>query len=126
MKYRLLKNLPNHKAGEIVETNKYGLVRTRYECRLCDDCSCYFDPEKRSDFFEPVDERWKPKGHELIYSIVSINKNIIDSYIYNLEFFNLTALKEMTDNHNYFPTREAAERALERIKAVLKEEQEKI
>lgn len=113
MKYKLLKDLPWAKAGTTCKG-------------FCDDFSTYYInipnegsfgfPEATfSDWFEEVDERWKPKQSEYYYFIAA---NSIEC----VKWCDMhQGDKALYEAGNCFRTRELAEQAAEQIKALLKE-----
>jgi len=100
-KYRLLRDLPFAKAGEIV-SEEYWL-----------DYFVAYKFVQQTDWFEEVKERWEPKNSVCWVSVVGEVKKE--------EVNNICLLQRMIDFGNYFRTREQAEEAAKRIKKVLDE-----
>ena len=67
MKYKLLKDLPGCSAGAIFEKKVHGYTTTI----LLNDYIGFPSKvvETRTDWFEPVIERWKPKEGEMYYCL---------------------------------------------------------
>lgn len=127
MKYRLKKDLPWAKAGTIVESDK---GKSAHNVIISYSCTAKWgrDAGKKvwhawypymyeswSDWFEEVDERWKPEKDCIYYTVGkdgALSYDRWDNYPLNEERYNFG---------NCFRTRELAERAAEEIKALLKE-----
>ena len=114
MKYKLLKDLPWVKAGTICENTSnddFGL-RNMW---VPDYGNIGIHVATFSDWFEEVDERWKPKLNSTYFYLNpenEVNVTTWDEYLIDSKRFRFG---------NCFKTQEKAKQAAEQIKALLKE-----
>lgn len=113
MKYKLLKDLPWAKAG-IILSGFYDNQST-YSVYILNEGIFGFPEATFSDWFEEVDERWKPEDGERYFIVGS------RGYVMESEWKGYTMDYARYDIGNCFKTEEQAERAAEQIKALLKE-----
>lgn len=120
MKFKLLKDLPWASKGQVVyadETVVGGLCA--FSFRDEDDKKLgvmTMTSNQFYDWFEEVDERWKPEEEETYYYL-DTSGSVGDLYW----FGDSNHLQRQYNFGNCFRTRELAERAAEQIKALLKE-----
>jgi hypothetical protein len=125
MKYKLKRDLPFAKAGDLVEAwedvvaavldNGSSTVKTVGKKIRLNNLWCDVPLECWGDWFEEVDERWKPKQSEYYYFIAANNIECVKWCDMH------QGDKALYEAGNCFRTRELAEQAAEQIKALLKE-----
>lgn len=117
MKYRLKKDLPWAEAGTICEVvaqerclnGSYLMKDTVLQNEFTAPYATF------SDWFEEVDERWKPTFRDQYWFAATYGGADFD-------YFNGEDIsKGRYENFNMFPTKELAEQAAEQVKALLKE-----
>lgn len=119
MKWILKKDLPWASAGQIVSADSTSIGRFHA-------FSIYDEDNKKLgavtmtdnqfyDWFEKVDERWKPEEYEVYYFVGT------ECDIGYLKWEKYVADEDRYKVGNCFKTKEAAQRAAEEIKALLKE-----
>ncbi len=103
MKYRLLKNLPGIKAGVLINENKIEVFMIAIVQNL-NSGKIHIHPLQYPEWFEKIDEWWKPKDGEKYWFVHSDGKVLSSETYYD-------------DNYpNYFSTKKQAEEAAKRIK----------
>lgn len=126
MKYKLLKDLPFAKAGEMVEVTSVGYAVVdegglrvteveskkvelgKYECSLPKDANV-------SEWLEEVDERWKPGMFKTYFYFDSVGD------VHVTDWANCSVDEARYKSGNCFRTREKAQRAAEEVKKTLQE-----
>lgn len=112
MKYKLLKDLPDVRAGAIAELDSMGWLAFKTK-KGCFVNYPKFVIETNPDWFEEVVERWVPKKGELYHHIDflrSVGCRIFEKHIYDNAFLEMG---------NYFKTEEQAKEASLRVKQIL-------
>ena len=120
MKYRLLRDLPWAKVGEEIvcvhNVSNCIIFRTEEDCKSQPIFSVQFRSDycdDNPDWFEPVDERWKP-GYSSMYWMLNSMGGVEEfkwlGTDYNYSYYN---------NGNCFQTKDQAEEAAKRIKQTL-------
>lgn len=117
-RYKLKKDLPTFKAGEVFEL--WDSIETQGLCRESDGVMAYHQktldkfPNILTDWFEEIKEptRWKPElGHDYYY--ISGDGHIYDNSWDDSQFVD----RGRFEIGNCFQTKEEAEKAVERLKA---------
>lgn len=113
-KYKLLKDLPGINKGSIWKSKGWFYEPERYfEDMIPPRCSAHF--VEFSDFFEPLNEKWKPKEGEKYWYVNSTGLVI--------ETVSLaTHGKGEINFGNCFPTKQAAQEMRDKIKELLGKE----
>lgn len=116
MKWKLKRDLPWHKSG--TEWEKfYKDVDGEYRMNPVGmrNATYSFPPATFSDWFEEVDERWKPRtGEEFFFAAEEGGTNCLKWENYSID-------EDLYKIGNCFKTKTEAEQAAEQIKALLKE-----
>lgn len=112
MNYVLKKDLPNLKAGAVF-TQRHGV----YDVDIDGTGHCFSlfknTVENNPDWFEP--EVWKPNANDRVFTVSSTGE--VGDWIFNTNgIFSELYLK----SGNCFRTKEAAERAADKIREILK------
>lgn len=125
MKYRLKKDLPWAKAGEDLPWAKAGEVcegerpKDTYYWVNIKGLQLHIRAQEFSDWFEEVDEQWKPRMGDTYYFFENYGTIVEDRWSCDCD--EMVVDEERWKLGNCFRTRELAERAAEEIKALLKE-----
>jgi len=115
MKYKLKRPLPRAEVGTIWDVLLYGKEILMKEDN--NDLQEIFPSATFSDWFEEVDERWKPEHGDTYWLMEGAEDDISDWTWRDGEQYP----EKMWDMGYVFRTRELAEQAAEQIKALLKE-----
>ncbi len=124
MKYKLKRATPFREAGEMAtvygENSDYTNVYFENTDQRGWQSDC-FPTTTFSDWFEEVDERWKPDEGKAFYRIIIDTLTYIEEEKWNTKEHYCLWKEEILKQGLVFRTRELAERAAEQIKALLKE-----
>jgi len=116
MKYKLLKELPFKKPGELATKYVHNLGEHITPMLFSKDNETELFPSATfSDWFEEVDERWKPEMGTTYFYVSAAG------YVFTDRWYAMPYELEIYKHGNRFRTRELAEKAAEQIKALLKE-----
>jgi len=117
MKYKLKRDLPWAKAGNLWKIHEERERDTTYMMEEPTGLTLAFPSATFPDWFEEVDERWKPKPLETYWMVTTWTGDIAEHTWGEDDLSDKWLMHAM----NVFRTEELAQRAAEQIKALLKE-----